>query len=157
MLSEIRHTLILNVMARMQLTGETLTHACEQCGISYAVYWNTVRHHPALQGLHDEALAIAEDILADKLVRIDAEVSDPKMAAVISKNIQWLLSRRRPQKYGDKITVQHETSRDKVIIARLLAAKGRALATLDAGPIEDAVEISAAPSDQEALALLGLA
>ena len=157
MLPEIRHTLILNVMSRMQSTGDTLTRACDQCGISYATYWNTVRHSPVLQSLHDEALAIAEDILADKLVNIDAEVSDPKMAAVISKNIHWLLSRRRPQKYGDKIVVQHETSRDKVIIARLLAAKGRVLATLSTEPIEDAIEISATPSDQEALTLLGLA
>lgn len=156
MLPEIRQVLILNVMTRMQSTGDTLTRACDQCGISYAVYWNTVRHCSVLQGLHDEALAISEDILADRLVNVNETVPDPKMASVISKNIQWLLSRRRPHKYGDRIVVQHETSRDKIIIARLLAAKTRILTMLNTEPVEDAVEITTTPSDQEALTLLGL-
>ncbi len=155
MLPEIRNTLVLNVMTHMQQHGDTLTQACSVCGISYRAYLDAVKADPHLQTIHDEAINISQDVQADKLANIDTVVSDPKMAAVISKNIQWLLSRRQPQKYGDKITVQHETSRDKAIIARLLAAKSRAIAYLNPGPVEDAVEITT-PSDQEALALLGL-
>lgn len=155
MLPEVRNTLILNVMAHMQQTGDTLTRACAEMGIGYTSYLTAVRADPHLQTIHDEAVDIAQDVQADKLVNIDKVVSDPKMAGVISKNIQWLLSRRQPQKYGDRITVQHETSRDKAIITRLLAAKNRALVHLNPGPVEDAVEIST-PSDREALALLGL-
>ena len=155
MLPETRNTLILNVMSHMQQTGETLTRACAEVGIGYSNYFLTVRANPVLQQMHDEAISIAQDILADQLVNIDKLVPDPKMAAVISKNIHWLLSRRQPQKYGDKITVQHETSRDKAIIARLQAAKRRAVPALDHGPVEDAVELSA-PSEQRTLELLGL-
>ena len=156
MLPEIRNTLVLNVMAHLQQTGDTLTQACSVQGISYRAYLDAVKADPNLQTIHDEAISISQDVQADKLVNIDKVVSDPKMAAVISKNIQWLLSRRQPQKYGDRITVQHETSRDKAIIERLQAAKRRAIEYLNPGPVEDAIEIIA-PSDQEALALLGLA
>lgn len=153
MTPEIRNSLVLMVMTLMQTTGDTLTRCCGEVGISYVTYLKTVKSLSAFQEMHDEAIGISEDILADRLIHIDTVISDPKMAAVISKNIHWYLARKRPAKYGDKITVQHETSRDKAIIARLIAAKNRALPPPN---IEDAIEISAAPSDQEALVLLGL-
>lgn len=105
--------------------GNTLHRACALAGISRHVFVTHVAKNPELQQVFDDALSEADDTLAEILVDIDQVHSDAKMAAVVSKNIQWLLSRRRPERYGDKITVKTESSADQEIVGALKMALQR--------------------------------
>jgi hypothetical protein len=105
--------------------GKTLNRACYLAGVSRHSFVTHVSKNPELQQVFDDALAEADDTLAEILVDIDQEHSDAKMAAVVSKNIQWLLSRRRPERYGDKITVTTQSSADQEIVGALKLALQR--------------------------------
>lgn len=105
----------------------TLTEACDTAGITYASFKYHVEKDTELKDMFRTALAISEDIAADMLINIDRYVGDPKMATVISKNTQWVLSRRRRQDYGDHVTVEHTTTRDQQLLARMAEVRQRAL------------------------------
>jgi hypothetical protein len=106
----------------------TLTLCCFEVGISYAQFRLACKNDPDLKAMYQNALALAEDIMADQLVNIDLHHSDPKMAGVVSKNIHWLLARRRRLDYGDHVTVEHTTTRDQELLKRLRDAQERAVA-----------------------------
>ena len=109
--------------------GRTLTSACYDYRLSTTTFKKYVRSTDELQEMFAEAEQAGYDVMADALVEIDRHEhyghSDPKMAAVISKNIQWFLSKRKPTVFGDKITVEHNITADKAIVAALAAARGR--------------------------------
>lgn len=109
--------------------GYTKTYACDQCGVSTTLFNKYVSDHPMLADLANEATERGYDALADALVTINTSahgVSDPKMAAIISKNIQWFLARRRPKEYGDRVTIEHNITADKVILNALARGQSRA-------------------------------
>lgn len=111
--------------------GKRVLRACREAGISRAQLYELAGQDPSVSA----ALKIAEDecdtILAESLV--DAEewgqfgAQDPKVATVWAKNAQWLLSKKNPARYGDKITVESKTTMDIVITSRLEAARARVL------------------------------
>lgn len=111
--------------------GKRILAACRLAGISRAQLFELADKDSVVGGALRVAEGEADEILADSLV--DAEewaeygAQDPKVAAVWSKNVQWLLARRNPAKYGDKITVEQTTTVDVVITQRLEAAKARVL------------------------------
>lgn len=112
--------------------GRTKTSACDEVQISTNAYDAAVN---ANEVLHDIAVAAetrGQDTLADVLLEINSHAyygtTDPKMAAILSKNIQWYLSRKRPKDYGDRVTVQHEITADKIIVDALTRGKDRAIA-----------------------------
>lgn len=80
--------------------GETVVKGCKQLFITVAQFRATCAREPDLQTMLAEAEEMRDDILADMLVDLEELPSDPKMAAIYSKNIQFLLERRRPAKYG---------------------------------------------------------
>ena len=136
----------------------TLTACCECAGLSYSAFRNLIKNDAQMRELYETALAQSEDILADRLVNINVEFPDPKMAAVVSKNVAWLLARRRRQDYGDHVTVEHTTTRDQMLLGRLRDAKERALkdVTPQAPAIEHVEEATVVVDDAEAMRLLGL-
>lgn len=111
--------------------GRRVLRACREAGISRAQLYELADQDPNVGA----ALKIAEEecdtILAESLV--DAEewghfgAQDPKVATVWAKNAQWLLSKKNPARYGDKITVESKTTMDVVITSRLEAARARVL------------------------------
>lgn len=56
-----------------------------------------------------QAQAFRMEIDTERLSNIDQEFDDAMMASVVSKNIQWLASKRARQIYGEKldVNVQH--------------------------------------------------
>lgn len=110
--------------------GYTKTRACDFSGVSVAVFNKYVGEIPELQVAAVEAFDRHYDTLADALVHIDTDTrvgsTDAKMAAVLSKNIQWYLARRRPKDYGDKLQVDHTVTLDRVITDALDRARQRA-------------------------------
>jgi hypothetical protein len=129
--------------------GYTRTVACDTYNIPVHVFEKHVDSTPELQDMVIEAERRGYDALADLLVNIDNDKrfgrSDPKMAAVISKNIQWLLSRRDQKRFGDKLEVKHEITLDRVITAALEAGRNR-VANIEGRTIE----LTALPSSASA-------
>jgi hypothetical protein len=122
---------VLSLLERGLVPGQarlmTVTSACFEVGLSYGAFQSALRSSPLLKEMYETALKRGEDVLADVLISIDEYFPDPKMASVISKNIQWLLSRRRRQDYGDHVVVEHTTTRDQVLLKRMEDARERAL------------------------------
>ena len=119
-----------NAIQHMRL-GKRIIAACRLAGISRAQLIELAGKDEVVGNALKVAEGEADEILADSLV--DAEewaeygAQDPKVAAVWSKNVQWLLARRNPGRYGDKITVEQTTTVDVIITQRLEAAKARVL------------------------------
>lgn len=130
------YPLVLRVITLVS-EGKTLTRACREAGISIGAFKARVRGDKELQELHEEAEQQGYDTLAELLLEIDSDSlygsTDPKQQKVMSDNIKWFLSRRRPNQYGERVTVRHELTADRAIIEALEAGKQRAL-----GAVEDA-------------------
>ena len=111
--------------------GKRILAACRIAGISRAQLVELAGKDAVVGNSLKVAEDEADEILADSLV--DAEewaeygAQDPKVAAVWSKNVRWLLARRNPGRFGDKITVEQTTTVDVVITQRLEAAKARVM------------------------------
>lgn len=120
------------VMRALDLIGQgrTKTSACDEAGITTATFDNYVRSTPELHAIADNAEQRGFDTLAEILLEIDRHEhygsADPKQQKVISDNIKWYLSRKRPQQYGDKVTVDVNITADKAITDALSRAKDRA-------------------------------
>lgn len=111
--------------------GRTKTSACDESNVSITTFDNYIKTYPELKALYEDADQRGADAMAEALVEIDHHghygQSDPKMAKVISDNIKWLLSKRKPKDYGDKIEVKHTITADKAITQALLMGQQRAL------------------------------
>lgn len=68
--------------------------------------------------------------------------SDPQKMKIISENIKWLLSRRRPSQYGDKVTVEHNVTADAAIVEMLARGRDRANSLM----IEEAEYVDVTPT-----------
>lgn len=105
--------------------GVTPSEACKKNGTSLA----SLRYHLAqdeeLEALFKDALDVGNDALADQLIDIDKIHSNPAMASVISKNIQWLLERRASARYGARVQVSMENNATKEFLAVLDKAMDR--------------------------------
>jgi hypothetical protein len=100
-------------------SGDTLTNACKKVGVSRHVVATLAKNDERFREVLEDADREGQDTLAEILVDIDQYHPDPKMAAVVSKNIQWLLSKRRVADYGDRITVDTNKSQDEAILSAL--------------------------------------
>lgn len=122
--------------------GYTKTAACDEANIPVGTFDNYLRKNDTLQELYDTAFQRGTDAMADALVLIDRDEryghSDPKMAKVVSDNIKWLLAKRRPKDFGDKIKVEHTITADKAITEALFAGRQRALQ----GPGDDVIDVT---------------
>ena len=111
--------------------GHTVSEACDLANISVATFRNYLKRDTALAEMFDEADQRGGDAMADALVNIDNHKihgqSDPKMAKVISDNIKWVLSKRKPKEFGDRVQVDHSVTVDIAITTALDAARRRVL------------------------------
>lgn len=155
------YPVILKVLSEFE-GGQTLTRSCRNAGITVRVFKKWVADSQELTDLYEEADTLGYDAMAEALVNIDNHeihgTSDAKMAAVISKNIQWLLERRKPREYGNKVSVEVNIAADRAITDALNRGKQRALAgsavPLIAAEVVDAIfeEVS---DEAEFLASIG--
>ena len=118
--------------------GNTLTEACDQSNLPISTFHNYIKRDENLHAMYVEADQRGSDAMADALVNIDNHrvhgQSDPKMAKVISDNIKWVLSKRKPKEYGDRVQVDHSVTVDVAITTALDAARRRV-------PIADQSEV----------------
>lgn len=77
-----------------------ISKACREAGIEHSQYYDWIHKDPDLKARHDEALDQALDAIEQKVYQRAFDQSD--------RLCEWLLSRRRPEKYGDKIVAPPE-------------------------------------------------
>lgn len=122
--------------------GNTLTRACDLANVPIPTFHKVVNANPEIADMYADAQQRSYDAMADALVHIHEDPnlgsSDPKIAAVISKNIMWYLEKKKPKEYGQRVQVDTNVSIDIAITTALDAARtrvGHAIAHV----IEDAV------------------
>lgn len=134
--------------------GRSKTRACDEAGISIAVFDNYIKNNQAMGDLFREAEQRSYDAMADALLEIDNHKiygqSDAKMANVISGNIKFVLSKRRPKEYGERITVDHNVTMDRAIIDALTAGRRRAAIGYD----DTVIDVTPTLSEEEEIAQL---
>lgn len=92
--------------------GMTKAEACAEMLINPAAVGFARRENAAFDTAIRDAEAFRVDMMTDKLATIHEDMDDAIMAGVVSKNIQWLASKRLREIYGDKqdITINHNVS-----------------------------------------------
>lgn len=114
--------------------GQTRSRACKTVGISVSAFASYIKNDQTIERMYLEALERGEQALADAILQPDNHElyghTNPAMAKVMSDNIKWLLSKRNPKVYGDKIEVKHEITLDRAITDAMDRAKQRAIQQL---------------------------
>lgn len=87
--------------------GDNLLEACAKMKVNPAALGIFRRGNSDFDKEIREAQAFRQEIETERLANIDQEFVNPIMAGVISKNIQWLASKRARQIYGDKVDINH--------------------------------------------------
>lgn len=120
-LPSVKYPILLAVL-QMIADGATPSKACKDNGLTLAALKYHLNNDEELKTLFDDALEVGSDALADLLVDIDTVHSNPAMASLISKNIQWVLERRKPDKFGARVQVSMENNVTKTLLGALDAA-----------------------------------
>jgi len=111
--------------------GYTLTKACDMNTITPSAFKHIIASDVQLQAAFEDAEQRSYDTMADLLLNpFDNRVfgdTDVKKIRIISENIKWYLSRKRPTQYGDKSIVEHQITADRAIIDAMQQGKQRVI------------------------------
>lgn len=135
-------------------SGENLLETCALMKVNPAALGIARRENPEFDADIRAAQAFRIDVMTDRLENIQEYESDAIMAGVISKNIQWLASKRFRQVYGDKVDVNHNVMVN--IRDAMNEARNRTIEYIDAKPLgnntfaTDRVTVAQAPAITEA-------
>ena len=124
---------------KMASEGDTISSICEALGVAWGTLSNYIRK-PSNSTFHQKWLEARSDGLelrADGLLTAaDDESVDVNRLRIRSDNVKWLLSRRLPGQYGDRMAIDANVSID--IAGALAAARGRLRPISDQSDVEDA-------------------
>lgn len=104
-------------------SGDTLSEACAMMRLNPAALAMARREDMTFDADIRAAQAFRVDVMVDKLENISEYESDPAMAATVSRNIQWLASKRMREIYGDRVDVHKHVTID--IKAAMVDARAR--------------------------------
>ena len=109
---------------RMAVDGKSMKQVADALLISRIDFWQYRSSHPSFSNKYDAARKEGLEDLADGLISIADDLSmDVHRAKLKSDNIKWILSKRKPETYGDRIDLHVSTNID--ITKALEAAKSR--------------------------------
>lgn len=121
-------------------SGESQTRARQ----ALSIHWREAHEWKTTDKTFATELATADeagyDVLADGLTTINERVTDPRWAQVISSNVKWTLSKRRPEVFGDKVTINDDRADLTDIIRQAIARIPR-----PAEPVCPAIELQVTP------------
>jgi hypothetical protein len=106
--------------------GEPLKRIIDEAilGSEY-LFWLYRQHYPDFNNTFEQARQEGLEHLADGLITAHEEHHDVQRARLKSDNAKWLLSKRKPSIYGDKVDIHVSQTID--ISAALMEARSRAL------------------------------
>ena len=105
--------------------GDSLMEACAFVRVNPAVLGAVRDVDVEFDAAIRRAQGFRVEVLVDGLSAVHTVASDAAMAAVMSRNIQWLASKRLREIYGDKVDVNHNVTIN--IKAAMEDARARAL------------------------------
>lgn len=111
---------VINLAAQLGITD-----ALKSVGISYYIFDSTINKYPELSSLYDSARKERADNLANDVVSIADNETNPHKARVRIEARRWLASKMNAAVYGDKIDIQVSAAPD--LSGALEAARNRAL------------------------------
>jgi len=117
--------------------GDSMDKICTTLNISRSTLFYYSKRDPIFGKKLEQARVEAAHSHADKLLTVydnTETMTDVKRADGISKNLQWLASRRNPQVYGDSFNVNHTVTLD--IRKAIDEAVDRAAHAIDVTPKE---------------------
>lgn len=122
--------------------GKSLTRACDDNNLTVSTFKSMLEDDEDLKRYYSDMEQRGFDALADVLLDIRTHryygSNDPKEQKVLSDNIKWLLARRRPLQFGDRMTVDHThtITADRAIVDALVRGRERAEnAVIDITPV----------------------
>lgn len=131
----------------MHAEGKTIRKALREVnegstvGLSRQLFERMCVEDAELRALRLEAARCFQESYHDLLLNIDDDPvegrTDAKMAAVISSNIKHVLAVDNPDKFGNRVKVEHNITASDAIVAALEAARKRA----GLGTVIDAVVV----------------
>lgn len=119
----------LEVAIEMASKGEPLKKIIEAICSTEIGFWLYRQHYPDFANSFEQARQEGLEHLADDLITIPDEEKDVQRARLKSDNYKWLLSKRKPSVYGDKVDIHVSQTID--ISAALTEARARALPSTD--------------------------
>jgi hypothetical protein len=93
------------VALEMACAGEPIKKIIEAILVSEHEFWLYKEHNPDFQSNFERARQEGLEHMADSLITIYDHEQDVQRARGKSDNFKWLLSKRKPQVYGDKIDI----------------------------------------------------
>lgn len=118
----------------MAAEGKSITQIVDALCVSNYAFMKMRQHDPLFEQSFEHARHEGLEHIADNLLVVADEYTDVQRARLKSDNAKWLLSKRKPKIYGDKIDVNINQTID--ISGALSEAKQRALPIRDVTPKE---------------------
>lgn len=109
MITEDEKELILQLLSE----GQSFAMACASINKTRLDLIRLLKDDRDFAAAVDEAKSVGYDELADGLLSIHTDESlDAQRLGLYSANLKWVLARRKPAEYGDKIEVKQNVSLD---------------------------------------------
>lgn len=116
--------------------GSSLKEALKKHGLSRGTFYSHVEKNASLSDSYVRALHARTDAVAEEILEIADNDEDPQRARNRIQARQWYASKLRPEKYGERIDLNVNTTID--IKGALEEARARALPMRDLKQVEDA-------------------
>jgi hypothetical protein len=102
-------------------SGESLNAICKTKGMpsEAAVRLWVIDDREGFAANYERAREIQADHFVDEIVRIADGEPDPQVARVRIDARKWVAGKMRPEKYGEKIDVEHSGDAEKPIVHRI--------------------------------------
>ncbi len=130
----------LDLAIELASNGEPLKEIIGQIVSSEYEFWKYRQHDPSFANMFEQARQEGLEHLADALITIADESVDVQRSRLKSDNYKWLLSKRKPSVYGDKVDIHVSQTID--ISTALSEAKKRALPPSTTDSIELAIDVT---------------
>lgn len=135
----------LNVAIDMASRGEPLKRIIDEICSTELAFWLYRQHYPEYANTFEQARQEGLEHLADGLITAHEDLVDVQRARLKSDNAKWLLSKRKPSVYGDKVDIHVSQTID--ITGALSEARARALIGSSTQP--DDIDIT--PADAQSI------
>ena len=106
-------------------SGDNLSEACAMLKVNPAALAIARRDDVTFDADIRAAQAFRVELMVDKLENISEHEPEAAMAATVSRNIQWLASKRLREIYGDRVDIHKHVTID--IKAAMIDARARVM------------------------------
>ena len=123
----------LKIAIELAVEGKPLKEIIDAMFTNEYDFWHYKINFPEFSNKFENARQEGLEHLADQLIKIDETYTDVQRARLKSDNYKWLLSKRKPMTYGDRIDVNVNQTVD--ISMALNEAKERTKSLRDVTPV----------------------